>query len=270
MVRADRLVSLVLLLQTRGRVTAAALARELGVSVRTVYRDLTALSAAGVPILTGAGPGGGCELLAGYRFPLRGLAPEEAEALLILGVPAALRDLGLAGAVNAAHSQIRRTAGLAAQDDQDSALVHLDMPGWFRSQEQVPWLRTVAQALRQRRQLALAYARGDGHPLRRRTAGPLGLVNKAGTWYLVAAGGGGRVVVFRVGRIRSAEILAGPAARPAGFDLAGFWEQWSAEFAASRAPAAGPAAGVTAGARQLPGDLRRERERGAGRGGPAR
>lgn len=88
--RADRLVSLVLLLQARGHVTAAALARELEVSVRTVYRDLAALSAAGVPVLTESGPGGGCGLLDGYRFPLRGLRPEEAEALLILGVPSAL------------------------------------------------------------------------------------------------------------------------------------------------------------------------------------
>lgn len=110
--RADRLVSLVLLLQARGQVTARDLASELEVSVRTVYRDLAALSAAGVPVFAESGPGGGCRLVEDYRFPLRALHPDEAEALLILGVPDALRDLGLDGAVAAAHRQIRVTAGL--------------------------------------------------------------------------------------------------------------------------------------------------------------
>jgi predicted DNA-binding transcriptional regulator YafY len=110
--RADRLVSLVLLLQARSGATARVLAAELGVSVRTVSRDLAALGAAGVPVVTESGPGGGCRLMDGYRFPLRGLRPEEAEALLILGVPAVLRELGLEGALTAAHRQIRATAGL--------------------------------------------------------------------------------------------------------------------------------------------------------------
>ena len=105
--RADRLLSLALLLQARGTATARALAGELGVSVRTVYRDLAALGAAGVPVVTEAGPGGGCRLMDGYRFPLRGLRPDEAEALLILGVPTVLHELGLAGALTAAHRQIQ-------------------------------------------------------------------------------------------------------------------------------------------------------------------
>jgi len=100
-VRADRLIRLVLLLQARGQTTASDLARELEVSVRTIYRDLDSLSSAGVPVRADPGPGGGCQLLDGYRFPLRGLRPEEAEALLILGVPGALRELGLEGAAPA-------------------------------------------------------------------------------------------------------------------------------------------------------------------------
>jgi predicted DNA-binding transcriptional regulator YafY len=262
-VRADRLVSLVLLLQARGHVTAAALARELEVSVRTVYRDLAALSAAGVPVLTESGPGGGCALLDGYRFPLRGLRPEEAEALLILGVPSALGELGLEGAAAAAQRKIRVTAGQREPDDGGSpALVHLDMPRWFRGHERVPYLRTLAEALRRHRRLAIAYQPADsagaaafspsteaaavagapeGDPPPRaggsaatRAVGPLGLVNKAGTWYLVATSDSDRISVFRAGRIAAATILDEPSSRPAEFDLASFWDRWSAEFATSR------------------------------------
>jgi predicted DNA-binding transcriptional regulator YafY len=240
-VRADRLVSLVLLLQARGQVTATALAREVEVSVRTVYRDLAALSAAGVPVLTESGPGGGCRLLDGYRFPLRGLRPEEAEALLILGVPSALGELGLDGAAAAAHRKIRVTAGQREPDGGASpALVHLDMPRWFRGHEEVPHLRTLAEALRRHRRLAIGY-RPPGPPGRpaasragTRTVGPLGLVNKAGAWYLVAATPAGRVSVFRAGRIGAARILDEPFERPADFELAGFWDRWSAEFTTSR------------------------------------
>jgi len=252
--RADRLLSLALLLQARGAATARALAAELGVSVRTVYRDLEALSAAGVPVVTEAGPGGGCRLMDGYRFPLRGLRPDEAEALLILGVPAVLHDLGLAGALTAAHRQIQVTAGLTA-----AALVHLDMPRWFGGQEEVPCLRDLARALRLGRKLAIRYPPPDRDP---RVVGPLGLVNKAGIWYLVARSGarasearasearasearasearagdeagGGDVRVYRAGRVSAARILSEPVGRPAGFELAAFWARWSAEFEASR------------------------------------
>ena len=235
--RADRLLSLALLLQARGAATARALAAELGVSVRTIYRDLEALSAAGVPVVTEAGPGGGCRLMDGYRFPLRGLRPDEAEALLILGVPAVLHDLGLAGALTAAHRQIRVTAGLTA-----AALVHLDMPRWFGGQEEVPCLRDLARALRLGRKLAIRYPPPDRDP---RVVGPLGLVNKAGTWYLVArsegrasgawdGGGSGGVRVYRAGRVSTVQVLAESVERPADFELAAFWAHWSAEFEASR------------------------------------
>ncbi len=223
-------MSLVLLLQARGRVTAGELASALEVSVRTVYRDLEALSAAGVPVVTEPGPGGGCRLLADYRFPLRGLRPEEAEALLILGVPDVLRDLGLDGAIAAAHRQIRVTSG---RPGADPALVHLDLPRWFRSREQVPQLLDLATALRRQRQVRLGYQRAGGDP-EPRVLAPLGLVNKAGTWYLAAVTRSGHVAVFRVGNVTSVRILDEPASRPAGFDLPAFWAQWSQEFMASR------------------------------------
>jgi predicted DNA-binding transcriptional regulator YafY len=251
-VRADRLVSLVLLLQARGRMTARGLAGELGVSVRTVYRDLEGLSASGVPVYCEPGPGGGCQLLDGYRFPLRALRTEEAEALLILGVPGALRELGLDTVVTAAHRQIRLTAGLdgrsasagagpqtvpppgSAAVGAAAALVHLDMPPWFRSHDEVPHLRTVAEAVRQQRWLELRYQR-EGARSAARVVAPLGLVNKAGRWYLVAGGRADRITVFRVSRVIAApRLLADPVQRPQGFELAAFWEQCSQEFMASR------------------------------------
>jgi predicted DNA-binding transcriptional regulator YafY len=238
-VRADRLVSLVLLLQTRGRMSARALAAELEVSVRTVYRDLGALGAAGVPVVAEPGRDGGCWLLEGYRFPLRGLSPDEASALLVLGVPAALAELGLADALSAAHRKISVTTGSHA----GPALVHLDMPRWFHAREDVPHLRTLAEALRQSRRLVLGYSKGRSGVETTRVVDPFGLVNKAGVWYLVASGvrtgtpeheADEEAAVFRAGRIMSARVLSDSSCRPPDFDLAAFWDRWSESFVTGR------------------------------------
>jgi predicted DNA-binding transcriptional regulator YafY len=231
-VRADRLVSLALLLQARGRTSARALAAALEVSVRTVYRDIAALSAAGVPVVTESGPNGGCWLLDGYRFPLRGLSADEASALLLLGVPAVMAELGLADALTAAHRKVQAGAGAGPAGP---ALVHLDMPRWFHTAEPVPHLRALAAAIRDGRQLRLGYRRGGEGAETSRVLAPLGLVNKAGVWYLVAssAARAGDPAVFRAGRVASAQVLPDPVARPPGFDLAAFWERWSASFADS-------------------------------------
>jgi len=265
--RADRLVSLALLLQARGRLSGRALAAELEVSVRTVYRDIAALNAAGVPVVAESGPGGGCWLLEGYRFPLRGLSGDEAEALLVLGVPAAVAELGLADALTAAQHKIRistgsggtgagaarsrgrpaaggRSDGSGAGSDGSGAspvpaLVHLDLPRWFAGGEAVPWLQTLATAVRERRRVRIGYRRGDrdGVPGTEgsRLVEPLGLVNKAGVWYLVAtADHGPAPSVFRVGRVTSALALPEAFDRPHDFELAGFWRSWSASFQGSR------------------------------------
>jgi predicted DNA-binding transcriptional regulator YafY len=270
--------------------SARGLAVELEVSVRTVYRDIAALNLAGVPVVTESGPGGGCWLLEGYRFPLRGLSGDEAEALLVLGVPAAVAELGLADALAAAQQKIRVTADASrsvgafgasdapggANGGPVPALVHLDLPRWFGGSEPVPWLRTLATAVRGRRRVRIGYRRGEGggEPGGRRggergggrggdrgggrggdrgaergaessrVVCPLGLVNKAGIWYLVAAAGdrpgspgSGRSpdpAVFRVGRITSALALTDGFDRPPGFELAAFWSGWSASFVSSR------------------------------------
>ncbi len=234
--RADRLVSLVLLLQARGRMSARALAAELEVSVRTIYRDISALNASGVPVAAEAGPNGGCWLVEGYRFPLRGLSADETEALLTLGVPAALAELGLADALAAAHRKVRVTAGAGGgrAGAGDPAFVHLDMPRWFHGAEPVPQLRTLAEAVRQRRLLMLTCRRDADGQERTREVGPLGLVNKAGIWYLVAARQDSEPVVYRASRITAARVLGRSFSRPAGFDLAAFWQRWSDSFVTSR------------------------------------
>ena len=229
--RADRLLSLVLLLQARGQMPAHALAGELGVSVRTVYRDLAALSSAGVPVVTISGPNGGIRLLDSYRFSLRGLTSSEADALLLLGVPDAIAELGLADILATAHAKVSAAAG--SGDSSAAGLIHLDMPRWFRAREPVPHLRTLAAALKQRHRLEFGYRRGDAETTR--TAGPLGLVNKAGVWYLVASRDpGGEPGVFRVGRITAARVMDASFVPPPGFGLAAFWSRWSGEFEATR------------------------------------
>jgi len=249
--RADRLLSLTLLLQARGRMSAHELADALEVSVRTVYRDISALNAAGVPVMAEPGPNGGCRLVDGYRFPLRGLSADEAEVLLLLGVPTAVAELGLADTLSAAHRKVSTSAGLAgtqagvpADGGHQPALVHLDMPRWFHGTEPVPQLRTLAEAVRLGRRLQLGYQRDDG-PDKTREVRPLGLVNKAGTWYLVAArthspgsdppdAGSDDPAVYRVGRVTAARLLPAAVTRPAEFDLAAFWERWSTVFETSR------------------------------------
>jgi predicted DNA-binding transcriptional regulator YafY len=214
--RADRLVSLVLLLQSRGRMTAPALASELEVSVRTVYRDIAVLNGSGVPVISHTGPSGGCELLDGYRFPLRGLRPDEASALLMLGAPEVLRSLGLDGLFSSAQRQIQLSSGLP----ESAPLIHLDMPRWFRTREDIPWLTDLARSVKLGRQVRVESG----------TVGPLGLVNKAGAWYLVALAGERGIRVLRASRLGSVRVLDAAVRRPEGFDLARFWEQWAADF----------------------------------------
>jgi predicted DNA-binding transcriptional regulator YafY len=228
-VRAARLVQLLLILQTRGQVSAPELARELEVSVRTVYRDLEALSAAGVPVYSEPGRNGGARLVDGYRTRLTGLTTSEADAVLLSGIPDAAAELGL-GTVLAA-AQLKVLAALPPELRGRATRVrqrfHLDAPGWFRRTEDLPHLATVAEALWADRPLRVAYER-QGEVAERRLE-PLGLVLKAGVWYLVARRDGD-VRTYRVSRIVDAEVLDEPFERPDDFDLAGHWAASSEAF----------------------------------------
>lgn len=227
--RASRLLSILLTLTVRGRVSAAELARELEVSLRTIYRDVDALSAAGVPVYATRGRTGGIQLLDGYRTRLTGLTAGEADALFLAGLPGAAADLGL-GSVLAA-TQLKLLAALPPGLRERAARIrdtfYLDAPGWLRETDAPPFLAAIAEAAWSRHRIDVRYERSNRVVVERRLD-PLGLVLKAGAWYLVAAvpddERGPRT--YRVARIQAAAVLEQTFARPAGFDLEAFWADY--------------------------------------------
>jgi predicted DNA-binding transcriptional regulator YafY len=229
--RASRLLSLLLLLQTRGRMTAQALAAELEVSIRTVYRDVESLGSSGVPIYADRGPAGGYQLLDGYRTRLTGLTGDEAGTLFLAGVPGPAAELGLGSVLAAAELKLRASlpGELADRADRVRDRFHLDAPGWFRADEATPYLATVAGAVWSERMLQIRYRRWKAPREITRTLAPLGVVLKAGRWYLVAQAGE-RITAYRVVNILEAEPLPEPVDRPAGFDLAAFWQEWTDRY----------------------------------------
>jgi predicted DNA-binding transcriptional regulator YafY len=220
--RADRLVATLLLLQARGRVTAAEVAADLEVSVKTARRDLEALALAGIPVYSQPGRGGGWELVGGARTDLSGLTAAEARTLFLLAGPssavtpeakAALRKL-----VQALPETFRAEAEKAA-----SAIV-LDPAGWGnRKPSTPPHLGVLQQAVIDGVQVRLGYTDAGGASTER-TVHPLGLVAKGSTWYLVADTTAGRRT-FRVWRVQSVELTGEPAVRPPDFDLSRAWEE---------------------------------------------
>ena len=227
--RASRLVTALLLLQTRGRMTAAELARELEVSERTVHRDVDELSAAGIPIYAERGPHGGVQLVEGYRTRLTGMTGKEAEALFLSGLPGPAAQLGLGTVMTAARLKV--LAALPAEmRGRASRLVerfYLDPAGWFQPTDDVPHLATVADAVWGCRRITITYDRGDSQV--ERHVDPMGLVLKGGTWYLVGSVEEG-MRTYRVSRIRGAELTEERFERTPGFDLAGYWTESSAAY----------------------------------------
>ncbi|MFD5265049.1 helix-turn-helix transcriptional regulator [Streptomyces sp. NPDC058335] len=227
--KSSRLVSILLLLQTRGRMTAAQLAAELEVSVRTVYRDVEALGAAGVPLYGDAGHAGGYRLLDGYRTRLTGLTTEEAEALFLAGVPGPAAQLGLGAVLAAAQLKVRAAlpAELREHADRISGRFHLDAPGWYAQAEEAPYLSAVADAVWNNRVLDIAYRRWRTPTDVDRRLEPYGLVLKAGRWYVVA-GPGPRT--FRVDQILGLTASGERFVRPEDFDLSAYWTAYQRDF----------------------------------------
>ena len=219
-----------MLLQTRGRLTAHELAERLEVSERTIYRDLDALSTAGIPVYAERGPGGGCELLDSYRTNLTGLSEDELQALFMVSVPAPLADLGMSKALEAA--QLKLSAAVSSSRRTDIEMVrqriYLDSAAWFHPPESVPHLETLQNAVWHNRRVRMVYRATDGS-WGKRLIDPYGLVAKANIWYVV-----GYVIrwiqVYRVSRIQEAALTESTFERPSDFDLPGYWARWVQEF----------------------------------------
>lgn len=227
--RASRLVALLLHLQQRREATASELAGLLEVSVRTIYRDVAALQASGVPLWTEPGPRGGIRLLEGWQTNLDGLTADEAGVLFLAGAPGAAAELGLATTLAAAQVKVLATLPpeLRARAGRIRERFHLDAPGWFHRDGPPEHLAPLADACWSDRRVDIRYRRSDREVTRR--VDPLGLVCKAGTWYLVARHRGD-LRTYRVSRVVGAAVRDERFERPVGFDLAATWTELSNEF----------------------------------------
>jgi len=232
--RADRLLSLLMLLQSNGMMTARGLSEELEVSERTIYRDVEALSIARVPVYSERGPGGGVALLESYRTNLTGLKTDEVQALFMLSIPAPLAQLGVTQELKAALLKLAAALPEAYRQDQERSRqrIHLDSSWWFQAGEAVPHLQVVQQALWKDRKLQLTYRSNFGAKIEQ-VVSPFGLVAKANVWYLVYAWE--RIIrAVRVSHIIDVVILPETFERPVDFDLVTFWTAWCKEFEESR------------------------------------
>jgi predicted DNA-binding transcriptional regulator YafY len=220
-----------MLLQTRGRLSASALAREFEVSVRTIHRDIDQLSAAGIPVYADRGRAGGFALLDGYRTKLTGLTQPEAETLFLAGLPGPVAQLGLSDVLSAARLKLMAAlpANVQPSAERIASRFHLDPVAWFRGADPLPSLQIVAQAVWSERWLKLRY-RNNGEVYGRKL-GPLGLVLKGGVWYLVAQSGKS-IRTYRVAQIVDAEVTDEPFARPKKFDLVEHWEKAARDYEA--------------------------------------
>lgn len=232
-VRASRLLSILLLLHTRGRVSAQQLATELEVSLRTVYRDVEALGAAGIPVYATRGRSGGFALLDGYRTKLTGLTPDEADAVFLAGLPAAAADLGLGDVLAATELKLLAALPPALRTRAETIRdrFHLDAPGWERRADTPPYLAVVADAVWRQQRLEVRYQRATREHVER-VLEPLGLVLKAGVWYLVAgvANDHRGPRTYRLSRVEAAALLDEDFERPPEFNLRRHWQAYQQEY----------------------------------------
>jgi predicted DNA-binding transcriptional regulator YafY len=220
-----------MLLQTRGQMSARELAEELEVSERTIYRDITALSSSGVPVYATRGPRGGVRLIEKYRTTLTGLTPDETRALFTMSIPAPLEQLGMGAKFKGALLKLSASLPEPRREDESRTgqRILLDSSWWFQSEQDVPCLQIIQQALFQDRRLRIKVRWQFFHTEFEQEADPYGLVAKANIWYLVY-GRGGIPHVTRVSQIVEAEMLAECFDRPTDFQLEVFWEKWCREY----------------------------------------
>ena len=235
--RASRLLRLLMLLQTRGRMSARALSEALEVSVRTVHRDVDELSASGVPLWADRGRAGGFQLEPGWRTRMDGLTAPEARAVFLGGLPGPAAELGLGEAMASAHLKLLSALPEGWREDAQrvGARFHLDPLDWYRGLAATDHLGAVAQAVWTSECIEVRYESWNAVVERRLE--PLGLVLKAGTWYLVARAAGGRggastLRTYRVAAILELRTTGAHFSSPPGFDLAGWWQAATRRFEA--------------------------------------
>jgi predicted DNA-binding transcriptional regulator YafY len=221
--RAARLLSIQMMLETRGPLSARELAGALEISVRTLHRDIDHLSAAGVPIVAARGCSGGFRLLEGWKTRLTGLTPSEAQAVFLSGLAGPAAQLGIREPMQSAQLKLLTSLPASWRDEAKrmQSRLHLDPVDWYKEAAPVPHLATVAEAVWSDRKLALRYQ--SWKSITARVTSPLGLVLKAGTWYFVGHADDG-FRTYRIAGISAAEILPDRARRPKGFDLARHWQ----------------------------------------------
>jgi predicted DNA-binding transcriptional regulator YafY len=231
---ASRLLSLLMLLQTRGRMSASQLAAALEVTVRTIHRDIDQLSAAGIPVYADRGCNGGFQLHDGYRTMLTGLNQSEAETLFLAGLPGPAAQMGLADVLSTARLKLLAALPATIQPDAEriAARFHLDAGGWFHSVDQLPALPVIAQAVWGERMLRMRYHPSGESDARTRKVAPLGLVLKSGIWYLVAQNSRS-ISTYRAANIHDAQVCDEAFVRPRPFDLAAHWEKSVRDYEAS-------------------------------------
>ncbi len=228
--RADRLLSILLLLQSKGRMTAQTLAQRLEVSERTILRDMDALSGAGVPVIAERGARGGWRLMDGYQTKLTGLTSPEIQSLFLGRPPKVLADLGLKDASEAAWIKLQAAlpVEVRAQAEFVRGRILIDPRGWREAGDSITPLPVVLDSLWRQQRLKFNYERSQ-EAAYERVVDPLGLVARGSVWYLIAAKES-ETRTYRVSRIRDAVVLDEASRRPPNFDLAAHWEETSTAF----------------------------------------
>jgi len=232
--RADRLLSIVLLLQAHHQLTSRDLAERLEVSERTIHRDMEALSGAGIPVTAARGLGGGWSLLGEYRTTLTGLNEAEIQSLFVTKPAKLLADLQLEKAADGALLKLLASVPSTFREGAERARqrIYIDVSGWSKREEAVPFLPVLQEALWLERKLKISYERGENSESIERLITPLGLVAKGSVWYLVGSVDG-YVRTYRVSRISQAEVLEEQSRIPSDFNLAEYWENSSSTFKSS-------------------------------------
>ncbi|MCH5584073.1 YafY family transcriptional regulator [Shimazuella sp. AN120528] len=229
--RGDRLISILLLLQSQGQMTARELAERLEVSERTIYRDMEALSGTGIPVFAERGKNGGWSLLEGYQTNLTGLKESEIQALLVSPSVQLLDDLGLTHSSHEARNKLIASLPFRYRESANEVWnrIHVDTSTWRQQREKIESFEVLKNAIWKENKLELHYQRADGKTSILLVK-PLGLVAKGNRWYFIASKDNDEIRTYRASRIQAAKPVKETFERPKDFDLAGYWRDAVKDF----------------------------------------